>query len=79
MLACRGRLTSRVVPTTMPTAISGTSRSTSDFTASPGFSVARRSELTRSCSPNTASAYGSGTKCVASGMVSIADPNPEMP
>ena len=79
MLALRGRISSRLVPTMVPTIMSGTMRTTSALTAWRGFSEATRSALEKSCNTNTASANGSGTKWVASGMVTSAEPNPVMP
>src|SRR5690606_25676204 len=79
MPAVRGRWTSSVAPSTVPTAIIGTRRVHSARTAPRGFSIPTRSALTRSVSAKSASANLSGTKCVASGMVTSAEPKPVMP
>src|SRR5216684_1206643 len=75
----RGRLTSSVTPSAVPTRIMGTSRTHSSRSAFLGFSKPMRSAQARSARTNSASANLSGTRCVASGMVTSAAPKPVMP
>src|SRR5687768_15160898 len=79
MPASRGRLTSSVTPSTVPTRIIGTRRVHSPRTAFFGFSKPTLSAAARSASTNSASANLSGTRWVASGMVISAAPKPVMP
>src|SRR5690348_17325032 len=57
----------------------GTRRVHSERTAFLGFSSPTASAQDRSTTTKRASAIGSGTKCVASGMVTSAEPKPVMP
>src|SRR5260221_2779267 len=63
----------------MPAIMSGTMRAISPKTALRGFSSPSRRPFAKSTIANTASAKGSGTKNVASGMVTSAEPNPVRP
>ena len=79
MPAVRGRLTSNVTPSAVPTRIIGTRRVHSARTALFGFSSPTLSAAARSASTKSASANCSDTRCVASGMVTSAAPKPVMP
>src|SRR5258706_5651728 len=63
----------------MPAIMSGTMRAISPKPALRGFSSPSRRPFAKSTIANTASAKGSGTKNVASGMVTSAEPNPVRP
>src|SRR6266850_2272166 len=75
----RGRLTRSVTPSAVPTAIVGTSRTHSSRSAFLGSSKPMRSAQDRSARTKSASANLSGTRCVASGMVTSAAPKPVTP
>src|SRR5205085_9092058 len=77
--APRGRLTSRVTPSAVPARIIGTRRRHSARTALRGFSSPTLNAQHKSTTANNGSANASGTKCVASGMVTRAEPKPVMP
>src|SRR4051812_10300843 len=79
MPAARGKLTSSVTPSAVPARIIGTRRVHSLFTAFFGFSSPTLKAQHRSTTAKSASANLSGTKCVASGMVTSAEPNPVRP
>src|SRR6476659_5076728 len=77
--AARGRLTSTVTPSAVPTTIIGTSRVHSLRTSFFGFSSPTLNAQHRSTMAKSASANLSGTRCVASGIVTSAEPKPVMP
>src|SRR5436190_10563194 len=77
--AARGRLTSNVTPSAVPTRIIGTSRRHSSRAALRGFSRPTLKAVQRSTRAKRGSANCSGTKCVASGMVMSAEPKPVKP
>jgi hypothetical protein len=79
MPAARGRLTSTVTPSAVPATIIGMRRVHSARTAFFGFSRPMLSAAARSASTKSASANLSGTRCVASGIVTSAAPNPVTP
>jgi len=67
------------MPSTVPATTSGSMRFTSDFTVFFGSARPMRHALVQSSSANIASANGSDTRCVASGIVTSAAPNPVIP
>src|SRR6267378_7326823 len=75
----RGRLTRSVTPSAVPTVIIGARRTHSSRNALLGFSKPMRSAQDRSARTKSASANLSGTRCVASGMVTSAAPKPVTP
>src|SRR2546423_1386382 len=77
--APRGRLTSSVTPSAVPARIIGTRRRHSARTAFLGFSSPTLKAQQRSTIAKSGSANASGTRCVASGMVTSAEPKPVMP
>src|SRR5260221_4739657 len=77
--AARGRLTSSVTPSAVPTRIIGTRRRHSSRAALRGFSSPTLNAVARSTSAKRGNANCSGTKCVASGMVTSAEPKPVRP
>src|SRR6185295_18138488 len=79
MPAARGRLTSTVTPAAVPARIIGTRRRYSARTALRGFSSPTLNELAMSASAYSASAKPSGTRCVASGILTSAAPKPVTP
>src|SRR5258708_5930913 len=79
MPTARGRLTSSVRPSAVPTRIIGTRRRHSSRAALRGFSRPTLNAVERSTSANSGSANCNGTKWVASGMVTSAEPKPVMP
>src|SRR5438105_3421220 len=79
MPAARGRLTSSVTPSAVPTRIIGTRRRHSSRAALRGFSRPTLNAVERSTSAKSGSANCNGTKCVASGIVTSAEPKPVTP
>src|ERR1700730_7986036 len=79
MPAWRGRFTSSVTPSAVPTRIIGTSRFHSARTAFLGFSRPTLRAQARSARANSASVSLSGMNWVASGIVISAEPNPVKP
>ena len=67
------------MPVTIPAIMSGTMRVTSPSTALRGFSSPSLRPFAKSTTANTASAKGSGTKKVASGIETRAEPKPVRP
>jgi hypothetical protein len=67
------------MPSTVPATTSGSMRLTSAFTVFCGSANPMRHALVQSSKANIASANGSDTRCVASGIVTSAAPNPVIP
>src|SRR5438045_1247189 len=79
MPSARGRFTSSVTPSAVPTRIIGTRRRHSSRAAWRGFSKPTLNAVERSTRAKSGSANCSGTNCTASGMVTSAEPKPLMP